>query len=477
MKQQQSNLQHQRQGYYLSQYHMKLMHIMHLSGYALQEYISNELEQNPVLEVDTVNESTDTDDGIEVNNPEREVELDMYDDDLLERNYKQSMVQEEFYEAPMVQYDSLQDSLKEQIHLMKLNEDLASLCCFIIDEMDDDGYLRRPLDDVAYDYSFSRGKITDISNVEEALSWIQKCEPAGIGARDIKECLYIQLIRKSGCGNIYNKMAIQVFNEHYQNLIQHNYSKIIQSLNTSREEFNKCLLYISKLNPKPVTDVNKYELLKEQIIPDFEIYVEGDRLTAVLASNEHSDLYVNPDYSKEIVSSVKDSSVQKQTESYFEKLVTDAHSLINALKERETTMLKIIQTIVQKQPDFFYTGDLKSLRPMILQDIANATGLDISSVSRITSNKYVQTPHGIFPLKSLFMRGINPELSVDGNLTAVKIQEFIQNIINDEDKSNPYPDTRITQILKEKGVVIARRTVVKYRELMGIANSAMRKLK
>jgi len=169
MKQQQSNLQQQRQGYYLSQYHMKLMHIMHLSGYALQEYIYNELEQNPVLEMDTANELSDQEDGIDGDTTVREVELDLYDDDLLERNYKQSMVQEEFYEAPMVQYDSLQDNLKEQIHLMKLDEGLSGLCCFVIDEMDDDGYLNQPLEDVAYDYSFSRGKIIDFSHVEEVV--------------------------------------------------------------------------------------------------------------------------------------------------------------------------------------------------------------------------------------------------------------------------------------------------------------------
>ncbi len=456
---------------------MKLMHIMHLSGYALQEYIYNELEQNPVLEMDTANELSDQEDGIDGDTTVREVELDLYDDDLLERNYKQSMVQEEFYEAPMVQYDSLQDNLKEQIHLMKLDEGLSGLCCFVIDEMDDDGYLNQPLEDVAYDYSFSRGKIIDFSHVEEALSWIQKCDPAGVGARNIRECLYLQLIRKGSSISCYNDMAIRIFNEQYHNLIQHNYSKIRQDLEISEDDFTKCLLYISKLNPKPVTDVNKYELLKEQIVPDFEVYVEGDRLTAVLAANDHTDLYVNPDYSKEIVSSVKDSSVLKQTESYFEKLVTEAQSLINALKERETTMLKIIRTIVFKQPEFFNTGDLKTLRPMILQDISNATGLDISSVSRITSNKYVQTPHGIFSLKSLFMRGINADLSEVGNLTAIRIQEYIQDIINKEDKSNPFPDTRITQILKEKGVVIARRTVVKYRELMGISNSTLRKIK
>jgi RNA polymerase sigma-54 factor len=476
MKQQQHQSQQLRQGYYLSQYHMKLMHIMHLSGYALQEYISNELEQNPVLEKETESETEEQEETFENELNEKEIDIWDEDDDLLEKNYKQMASQQEYYEAPVVQFYSLQENLKEQIHMMKLDENLTNICCFIIDELDDDGYLRRPIDDVAYDYGFSNGKLVDSGHVEEGLKWIQKCEPAGVGARDLKECLYLQLLRKRKAGNIINEIAIRIFEEQYQNLIQHNYNKIRAALKITEEEFSKCVHHISKLSPKPVSETNKYELLKEQIIPEFEVFEDDGRLITTLTSSEHSGLFVNPEYSTTVVSTVKNPNEQKQAENYFQKLVSEAHSLINALKERETTMSKIIQTIVVMQPDFFQSGDYKLLRPMILQDIANATGYDISSISRITSNKHVQTPYGIFPLKSLFMRGLNTEQSGDANLTAVRVQELMQDIINTEDKSHPHSDTTIAKLLKERGAVIARRTVVKYRELMGIPNSTLRRV-
>ncbi|MEP7263405.1 MAG: RNA polymerase factor sigma-54 [Bacteroidota bacterium] len=475
MKQQQNQSQQLRQGYYLSQHHMKLMHIMHLSGYALQEYIAIELEQNPVLEKES---ETETDDQEEIyESDDSEVELDIWneDEDLLEKSYKQSLTQAEYYEAPVVQYYSLHESLKEQIHMMKLNDNLASVCCFIVDELDDDGYLRRPVDDVAYDLSFSDGKLVPGSRIEEGLQWVQKCEPAGVGARDLKECLYLQLLRMRRTGNIINEIALRIFEVQYQNLIHHNYNKLKAALNISDEQFNSTVQHISKLNPKPATDANRYELLKEQIIPEFEVIEDDGKLYASLTSSEYSGLYVNPQYHVTGVDDLKNNSEKRQAENYFQNLVTEANSLISALKERETTMSKIIITIVGMQSDFFRSGDYKQLRPMILQDIANATGYDISSVSRITSNKHVQTAYGIFALKSLFMRGLNTENSPESSLTAVKVQEFIQEIINGEDKNHPYSDTMIASLLKEKGAVIARRTVVKYRELMNIPNSTMRK--
>lgn len=476
MKQQQNQSQQLRQGYYLSQQHMKLMHIMHLSGYALQEYIANELEQNPVLERETDQEGVETDDSFENELTETEIDIWNDDDDLLEKSHKQSMAQEDYYEAPVIQFYSIQDSLKEQVHMMKLTDNLTDVCCFIIDELDDDGYLRRPLEDVAYDYGFSKGRLAEVELVEKGLAFLQKCEPAGIAARDLRECLHLQLLRKRKPGDKMNELAIRVFEEQYDNLVHHNHSKIKNGLKISDEEFTECVAYISKLSPKPVTESNRYELIKEQIVPEFEVFEDEGKLYATLTSSEHTGLYVNPEYSVAGINNIKKPSEQKQAENYFQTLVSEANSLIHALKERESSMSRIISTIVNMQSEFFRTGDYKLLRPMILQDIANATGYDISSISRITSNKHVQTPYGIFPLKSLFMRGLNTELSSDSNLTAVRVQEQIQEIVAKEDKAHPYSDTVIAAMLKEQGAVIARRTVVKYRELLGIPNSTLRRI-
>jgi RNA polymerase sigma-54 factor len=474
MKQQQRQSHQLKQGYYLSQHHMKLMHIMHLSGYALQEYIANELEQNPALEKETETEEQQE----EVTTPdEKEYDAELWqdDDDLFDKNYKLPVSHQEFYEAPVVQYYSLQENLKEQVHMMKLDDESTAIACFIIDELDDDGYLRRPVEDVAFDYGFANGRLVEAAEVEKALVSVQKCEPAGVGARTLRECLLLQLLRKKNesCRTI--DLCIRIFEEQYQNLVQRHFQKIRSSLKISQEELEKCIATIGRLNPKPVSETNKYEQLREQIIPDFEVTEDDGQLFVSLTASDLSSLYVNPEFASAKLNA-HSATEQKQAENYVQNLVTEAHTLINALKERETTMRRVMTTIVQMQTEFFKTGDVKELKPMILQDISNATGYDISTISRITSNKYVQTPFGIFSLKSLFMRGLTAEDPSLSPITALRVQELIQDIIKEEDKNRPLSDTVIAELLKKRGAHIARRTVVKYRELMGIPNSTMRKV-
>lgn len=471
--QNQQQSQQQKQGYYMSQQHLKLMHIMHLSGYALQEYIANEVELNPVLELDTVPETEDSE------TPSMEEEFDSEliwdpEDDTFEKNYKQPHSNnDDYYEIPVVQYYSLQENLKDQIHMMNLFGELTEITCYLIDELDDDGYLRRPLTEVTDDYEFSNARIVGEEKIMEALEVLQKCEPAGIGARNLQECLLLQLKRKIVNNKIHN-YAIELLENHYQSFVQRQFLKIRTSLNVTNDELEKCIQYISKLNPKPVTEANKYELLKEQIIPDFEITIEDKEIYVSLTSSEFTKVLVNTEYNAENLK-ISNKVEKKQVDDYFKNLISDAKSLVNALKERETTMLSVMRVIVEMQPVFFKTGDLKELRPMILQDIANATGFDISTVSRITSNKHVQTPFGIFSLKNLFMRAIPSENLSSSPSTSIQVQELIQQIVKKEDKSKPLSDTDIMRLLKEKEITIARRTVVKYRELAGVPNSTMRK--
>lgn len=460
----------------MSQQHLKLMHIMHLSGYALQEYIANEIELNPVLEVETEAESGDDQEDM-TDAPENEFDSELLwsdDDDLIEKSYKQTISNEDYYEAPVVQYYSLQENLKDQIHMMNLCPEMTDIACYLVDELDDDGYLRRPVPEVTDDYGFAFGKIVDEEKMIQALDALQKCEPAGIAARDLHECLLLQLKRKSDKDEKIHSIAFRLLDEYYQEFAQRHFQKIKSALNITAEELESCISYISRLNPKPVTETNRYELLREQIIPDFEVSMEDNDLIVSLTSSESVKLRVNTEFVSDAVST-KNSTEKKQVEDYFHNLITDANSLVNALKERENTMLAIMTVIAQMQPDFFRSGDIKELKPMILQDIANKTGYDISTVSRITSNKYVQTPFGIFGLKNLFMRAISADGDDSPASTSVQVQELIQQIVNSEDKSKPYSDTDIVKLLKDKDVVIARRTVVKYRELAGIENSSMRR--
>lgn len=469
--QNQKQNQQQKQGYYMSQQHLKLMHIMHLSGFALQEYIANEIELNPVLEMESEPDV----------NQEEASEEDEFDSELLweqddepyERNTKPSS-NENHYEAPVVQYNSLQENLKDQLQMMNLPEEITDIAFYLIDELDDDGYLRRPIGEVADDYGFATGKILSEDMVKNALYEVQRCEPAGIGARDLHECLLLQLKRRHKDCRIH-EITLRLMEDFYQPFVQRQFMKIKTELNITSEELEKCMTYISRLNPKPVTETNRYELLKEQIIPDFEVTAEENELIVSLTSSEFVKLKVNTEYAADASQSVKNNTEKKQVENYFQNLVNDANSLVNALKERETTMMKVMTAIVQMQPDFFRSGDTRELRPMILQDIANKTGYDLSTISRITSNKHVQTPFGIFSLKNLFMRAISTERSDASPATSIQVQELIQQIVKEENKAKPLSDTDIMQLLKEKEITIARRTVVKYRELSGIPNSEMRR--
>lgn len=474
MNHQQNQKQNQqlKRGYYMSQQHMKLMHIMHLSGYALQEYIANELEQNPVLETDGDPDVQDEAESQSETEFDNELVWNKDDEDLFEKNYKQPVSNEDYYEAPVIQFYSLQENLKEQIHMMNLDNEISNISCYLVDQLDDDGYLRRDISDVIDDYAFAKGKIMPEEEMEKALRILQNCEPAGVGARNLHECLLIQLKRKIKKCAIQG-LCVRIFEEQYHNFVQRNFQKIKNELGMSAEDFENCMNYIKKLQPKPITEANKYELIKEQIIPDFEVTIEDTELYVSLTSSEFTKLRVNTDYTSQSLSA-SNAAEKKHAESYFQTLVSDAQVLINALKERETTMMKIITVIVQMQPDFFKSGDIQELRPMILQDISNRTGYDISTISRITSNKHVQTPFGIFSLKNLFMRALVSDSDASPS-TAIQVQDLIQKIVKDENKAKPLSDTDIMNLLKEKDVNIARRTVVKYRELLGIPNSTMRK--
>jgi len=471
-RQHQQQKQQQKQGYYMSQQHLKLMHIMHLSGFALQEYIANEVEMNPVLEMEK-----DSENELKTNEEDDTFDSEMVwdsEDESFEKNYKQTTPNEDYYEAPIIQYYSLHENLKAQIQMLNLSIELTEIIYYLIGELDDDGYLSTSLCEVTDDYEFCNGKIIQEGKIANALSILQKCEPAGVGARDLRECLLLQLKRKKKSDYKIHKLSMLLLENEYQSFVQRQYQKIKSNLNISSDELERCINYISKLSPKPITEINKYELLKEQIIPDFEVTVEDQELYVSLTSSEFVKLLVNTDYTSRDLD-VRNNNEKKQVEDYYKNLVSDANSLVNALKERETTMINVMKVIVQMQPDFFKSGDIKELRPMILQDIANVTGFDISTVSRITSNKFVQTPFGIFGLKNLFMRAIPSERADSSPSTSIQVQELIQEIVKNENKTKPLSDTHIMQLLKQQEISIARRTVVKYRELAGVPNSTMRR--
>jgi RNA polymerase sigma-54 factor len=473
-----NNSQHQRQGqlqkhgYYMSQQHLKLMHLMHLSGFALQEYIENEIELNPALEVEQV-EKPEDEEGIKT--PETDSDFLMHaDDDYTEKYISTPVSNQEFYENPVIQFGSLLDSLKEQLRMMPLSVQIHEISEYIIGELEEDGFLRRNLDAISYDYGFLTGKPVSIELIEKGLHAIQQCDPPGVGARTLRECLIIQLRRKGKISDNIVKISLQILENNFEDLAEYNLEKIQHELTINRETLELCVKEISKLSPKPLIETNKYELLRTQIVPEFEVTIEENQLYVALTSNEPIRVKVNEQYIK-MMNSKKIESRKKQSSNYFQTMISDAQMLVNALRDRETTMMNVMKVIVQMQPEFFRSGDLKDLQPMILQDIAEKTGFDISAVSRITSNKHVQTPFGIFCLKNLFMRAVSNEENGKKSSTSIQVQELIQKIVEEENKNQPLSDSEIMALLKKREINVARRTIVKYRELAGIPNSTTRK--
>ena len=463
----------QKQGYYMSQQHLKLMHLMHLTGFALREYITNEIEINPALEIE--NEIELNNDNLEDNEEEVDLSNELFwkqDDDLFDKSLKDQKVSREYFDAPVINYNTLQENLKNQISLMEMHEELKEITFFLIDELDNDGYLRRSTDDVADDYSFQHNKYVTEDKIKQALYFLQECEPAGIGARSLQECLLLQLRRKEHHPN--KVLAIKIVEKYFNELTSGDLRKLLSVLNLERNQIEESYNLILKLSPKPFDESNKYEQLKHHIVPDFEVTTDGNDLYVSLINYDTIRVKVNEDYLK---NSPKGNytTEKKPTETYVQNLISEAQMLVNALRDRETTMINVMHSIVKMQPEFFRSGDIKQLKPMILQDIADRTKFDISAVSRITSNKHVQTPFGIFSLKQLFMRAVSGENIGTRASTSVQVQEFIQKIVDDEDKSKPLSDTEIMDVLKKNKINVARRTIVKYRELSGIPNSASRK--
>lgn len=471
----QSQSQNQKQGYYLSIQHMQFMHLLHLSGYALDEYLQNQLEENPFLELaeksDDKELSNDTDVETEKENS------DVFDEEFFEeeyasdydRNYSLPQNEEDVYQAPVIQQETFSEQLKSQIDLMKITEDEKTFSKYIIDELEDDGYLRLTNNDIANDYGFRYGKLVEEDEVERILNIVQQCEPAGIAARSLKECLILQLNSKKTSAVV--EVAKLVLGDYYDKFVSHNFQEIISSLSITPENFREILNLILSLNPKPNTSIDKYELFKNHIIPAFEITYDGSEFSIAITNSKFSNLSIVQnvdDFSKPESSSTKGIKSEKK---YWTKMVNEAHSLVEAIKQREKTMMNVINAILKMQLDFFKYGDKKLLKPMILEQVAAFAGCDISTVSRITSNKYVQTSYGCFLLKTLFSSSLQ---SGEEQVSSHKVKQLIEEIVEKESKAQPLTDNQIAETLKEMGISIARRTVVKYRDMLGIPNYSLR---
>ena len=476
-------------GQKLAPQQIQLMKLIQLHTLEFQEELERELEENPALEV-VKEDSGDEDDfssldsdyeseGSESIDTDFDVDEYLYDD---EPSYKTassnfSADDEDFdNESLLTEGQSLYDYLMEQIHLSSIDEEDLKIAEYIIGNLDNDGYLRREIKAIVDDLAFSQGIYTTQEKVKEILeNYVQKLDPAGVGARDLQECLLLQIEKKVSrdqsvilAGNILRHQFDALTNKHY--------GKIINKYDIEEKDLKEALEVISKLSPKVGGNFDTQTItINQEIIPDFVIQIKDGQVIPLLNSRNAPTLRVSEEY-KEILSTYshdKNSAEHKQAALFIKQKLDAAKWYIDAINQRQNTLLQTISAIVKLQKEYFLTGDEKNIKPMILKDVADITGFDISTISRVVKSKYADTPSGIILLKNLFSDSLTND---DGEEVSTKeIKNHLQEVISQEDKRKPLTDDALVDVLKEKGYNIARRTIAKYREQLNIPVARLRK--
>ncbi|MGV3503780.1 MAG: RNA polymerase factor sigma-54 [Adhaeribacter sp.] len=430
---------------------------------SLDEDFDNEREEGPGLEEDYRQENDDIDLGDYI-----------HDDEIA--GYKMQgdgPGEEEDRDMPLAGTSTLTDALLDQLNFLNLDEKQHAIGEQLIGSIDNDGYIRRDLSAIANDLAFSQNIETSLEEIEAVLREIQTFDPAGIAARDLQECLLLQLERRPQ--DEETQIAEQILSDCFEEFTKKHYARIQSRLDIEDEELKEALNIILKLNPKP--GGTSTGLVKAQyIIPDFIITNENGVLNITLNARNAPDLRVSRSYSEMFDAYDKGSKKDKKLKeavTFVKQKLDAAKWFIDAIKQRQNTLLRTMEAIVRYQHDFFLDGDETKLRPMILKDIAQDIDMDISTVSRVANSKWVQTEFGVYPLKHFFSEGIATDSGEDASSREVK--QILKDIIDKENKKKPMSDDKIEKILNEKGYNIARRTVAKYREQLNIPVARLRK--
>lgn len=472
----------------LSPQQIQFIKLLQVPTATLDTRIKEELEENPALEDASL---TNMNDPLEEYPDKDPDEYDNKQEDSFEEEFSiEEYIQEDDYkdygnnynnddddehkEIPIAIQDSFFEKLQNQLDLLALTDKQYLVGNQLIGSLDDDGYLRRPILSLIDDLAFSQNVIAEEEEVLEMLAVIQEFEPAGIGARDLQECLLIQL-RKRDQENIIVKKAMDVVQNHLEEFTKKHYDKIERQLNVDSEELKEIINEILKLNPKP-GDSAAVAGKQLQIIPDFHISNNDGILHLTLNGRNAPELRVSRTYQdmfQHYEKAEKNDKKMKEAVQFVKLKLDSAKWFIDAIKQRQQTLLKTMNSIMHFQYEFFLTGDERMLKPMILKDIAEEIEMDISTVSRVANSKYVQTEFGTFLLKSFFSEAIQTDSGEE--VSNKEVKKILEECIANEDKRKPLADEKLTDILKEKGYTIARRTVAKYRESMNIPVARLRK--
>lgn len=469
----------------LSPQQIQMIHMLESTTLEIEERIQQELVDNPVLEEvesDTRREElpTENTDFNETDGAYDDADFSMSDyktDDT--PNYKLNANNysgdDEQRESPLTESESLQDHLTEQVRLKNLPDNIAELAEYVVGNLDEDGYLRRSAESMVDDLAFAGKTVTD-EDMKTAIEAVRKLEPAGICAYSLQDCLILQLKRKKPSLAIKN--AISILDECFEDFSKRHYDKIQKRFGIEDDLMHDVMIEVSRLNPKPGAGwESSYEGNSVQITPDFIVETDGDTITMSLNNDNIPELRVSEDYNSQLEELNKNKSNlsddMRNGALYIKQKIDSAKWFINSIKQRQDTLSATMQAIINKQRDFFLTGDETKLHAMVLKDIATVTGYDISTISRVCSKKYVQTEWGIFSLKFFFSESMQTDTGEE--ISNREVKSILEECIKNEDKREPLTDDRLSEILKEKGYIIARRTVAKYRTQLNIPVANMRR--
>ncbi|WP_415160884.1 RNA polymerase factor sigma-54 [Parafilimonas sp.] len=472
------------------------MKLLQIPTANLDERIKEELEENPALEVgeegreddfeehehnsedfeqagdEEYDGSEDEYDNIDISEYVSDGDDEIADYKLRDDNYGDN---EEQKTVPLRVETTLHDILVDQLGMLSLDERKLKIAEQIVGSVDDDGYLRRELSSIVDDLAFRQNIDSNETEVEDLIKLIQQFDPPGVCARNLQECLMLQLLRQQAEGRDV-ALSIEVVEKYFDEFTKKHYEKIQRGLNISDEELKEVINLILKLNPRPGGNVGEINKAESYIIPDFFIINNAGKLELTLNSKNAPDLRISEGYRdmlKEYDRGSKKDKRQKEAVMFIKQKIDSAKWFIDMIKQRQNTLLSTMDAIMHYQKDFFLTGDETTLKPMILKDIAEITGLDISTVSRVANSKFVQTEFGTYRLKFFFSESLSTDSGEEVSTREVK--KILSDLVEAESKKKPLSDERLTELLQEKGYNIARRTVAKYREQLNIPVARLRK--
>jgi RNA polymerase sigma-54 factor len=470
----------------LSPQQIQLMKLIQLPTQAFEERLKQEIEENPALdtgkeESDNIDDdlSNEFEEDASDKNESEDINIEDYLSDDEVPHYKTQAnnysADDEEKNVPYAAGTSFHQSLKNQLNTFSLNDEEHAIAEFLVGSIDDSGYIRREIIDLVDDLAFTANVFTTEEKVVAVLKKVvHHLDPLGVGARDLKECLIIQLKAKDKTK--YRSLSIEILQDAFDHFVKKHYKKLQEKFNISEEELIAINKEISKLNPKPGSSYAGNNKMAEQIVPDFSIKLIDGELELVLNSRNAPELHISREYNNMLKgyqeATVKSKS-QKDAVFFIKQKLDAAKWFIDAIRQRQQTLLITMNTIMQYQFDYFLTGDERKLKPMILKDIADKINMDVSTVSRVANSKYVSTPYGTKLIKEFFSESMKNDKGED--VSTKEIKKILETVITEENKKKPLTDEKLAAILKEKGYPIARRTVAKYREQLDLSVARLRK--